>query len=344
MMNNKTRRIDLHLPRGWSECTTEQLEMIAAAIIGEQQRVDRYHPFDWQRVKLNVALAINGITVLRDNNISNNTADSVPSGSCVPLVASDQRSSAPAGESEWLLRRRTDKSPWPVSTGQLLALTEHLAWLDDPKAAMPRLLFPYPRRIRRWSWRVWHRDYYAPGELLDGMSWQTYRWLNDWLDAYTVTNNQLTAALHSTTRQNSAPSALHSASRFCREEIKSLIRQEHSIRLTVLSLIFGCPKWRVRAARFTEAQWQVVLFWWSSMMQYLKQQYPKCYKTTKTRKSKGSGTPLPIELYTQSMAVLVTDLKLTEDEVNRLTAHVVLRRLNMMAEEADELEKIKHKK
>lgn len=318
MMNNETRRIDLHLPRGWSECTTEQLEMIAAAIISEQQRTDRYHPFDWTRVKLYVALAINGITVLRDNDISNNTADSVPSGS-------------PAGESEWLVRRRGDKSPWPVSTGQLLALTEHLAWLDDEKATMPKMMFPYPKKIRRWSWRVWQRDYYAPGELLDGMSWQTYRWLNDWLEAYAAANNRLAAARHS-------------ASRFPREETKALIRQEHSIRLTVLSLIFGCPKWRIRLARFTEPQWQVVLFWWSSMMQYLKQQYPKCFKSSKIKKLKNAKATLPIELYTQSMAVLVTDLKLTEDEVNRLTAHVILRRLNTMAVEAEETEKLKRKK
>ena len=334
MMNNETRRIDLHLPRGWSECTTEQLEMIAAAIISEQQRVDRYHPFDWLRVKTLLFFAMTGLEICR--------TESTEEAATAYIV----RFSRPPRLSRMLRYHRSpiDHAPFPLYAWQVQACVEHLAWLDDPKATMPRLLFPYPRRIRRWSWRVWHRDYYAPGELLDGMSWQTYRWLNDWLDAYTATNNQLTAALHSASRQNSAPAALHSASRFRREELKALIRQEHSMRMTVLSLIFGCPKWRVRAARFTEAQWQVVLFWWSSMMQYLKQQYPKCYKTTKTRKPKGSGTPLPIELYTQSMAVLVTDLKLTEDEVNRLTAHVVLRRLNMMAEEADELEKIKHKK
>ena len=54
--------IDLHLPTSWNGCTTADLEAIAAAIIQEQQRTDRYHPFDWSRVKLNVVLAINSLT------------------------------------------------------------------------------------------------------------------------------------------------------------------------------------------------------------------------------------------------------------------------------------------
>ena len=60
------RQIDLHLPTGWNRCTTEELEAIAAAIISEQQRVDRYHPFDWSRVKLGIMLSINEITMMED--------------------------------------------------------------------------------------------------------------------------------------------------------------------------------------------------------------------------------------------------------------------------------------
>ena len=60
--SNKPRQIDLHLPTGWNRCTTEELEAIAAAIIQEQQRVDRYHPFDWSRVKLGIVLSINSLT------------------------------------------------------------------------------------------------------------------------------------------------------------------------------------------------------------------------------------------------------------------------------------------
>ena len=61
-----TRQIDLHLPTSWNRCTTEELEAIAAAIIQEQQRVGRYHPFDWSRVKISIVLSINEITVMEE--------------------------------------------------------------------------------------------------------------------------------------------------------------------------------------------------------------------------------------------------------------------------------------
>ena len=118
--SNKPRQIDLHLPTGWNSCTTEELEAIAAAIISEQQRVDRYHPFDWSRVKISVVLSINSLT-----------PDPSPNGE-----GSDYQ--------EWLVRRPEDSEPWPITTGQLVALTERLAWIDDEKASKVIFQFPYP--------------------------------------------------------------------------------------------------------------------------------------------------------------------------------------------------------
>ena len=178
----------------------------------------------------------------------------------------------------------------------------------------------------RW-WPLWKRDYFAPGELLDGMTWQTYRWINDWMEAYTNTSNALVDA------------------RTKRENVATLAKQERDIRLTVLSLVFGCQKWRIRLARFNEVEWQVVMFWWSSMMQYLKEQYPKCFKAgDKKSRSRAKQVPLPIELYTRSMATLQKYLGgLTEAEINAQTAHAILRHLNDMAVEAEEMEKIRRK-
>ena len=125
----------------------------------------------------------------------------------------------------------------------------------------------------------------------------------------------------------------------------TLARQEQDIRQTVLSLIFGCPKWRIRLARISDVEWQVVMFWWSSMMQYLKEQYPKCFKSSdKKPRSRSKQQPLPIELYTRSMATLQKYLGgLTETEINAQTAHAILRHLNDMAVEAEEMEKIRKK-
>lgn len=234
---------------------------------------------------------------------------------------------------------------------QVHSFMEQLAWLDATDAKgralpMPKLMWPYPTRLRRW-WPLWKREYYAPGELMDGVTWQTYRWINDWMEAYTATVNQLVEARERIRGTGSADRSKSTAggNQVPVPMIASLARQEQDIRLTVLSLVFGCPKWRIRLARISEVEWQVIMFWWSSMMQYLKEQYPKCFKSSdKKPRSRSKSTPLPIELYTRSMATLQKYLGgLTEDEINAQTAHAILRHLNDMAVEAEEMEKIRRK-
>jgi hypothetical protein len=79
------------------------------------------------------------------------------------------------------------------------------------------------------------------------------------------------------------------------------------------------------------------------MMQYLKEQYPKCFKSS-AKPSRSQKQALPIELYTRSMATLQKYLGgLTEAEINAQTAHAILRHLNDMATEAEEMEKIRRK-
>ena len=131
--------------------------------------------------------------------------------------------------------------------------------------------------------------------------------------------------------------------------------QQENARLEVLAQLFyvsdPAEPSRVKSAprrllrKITDVEWQVIMFWWSSMMQYLKEQYPKCFKSSdKKPRSRSKSTPLPIELYTRSMATLQKYLGgLTETEINAQTAHAILRHLNDMAVEAEEMEKIRRK-
>ena len=176
-----TRQIDLHLPTGWNRCTTEELEAIAAAIITEQQRVDRYHHFDWSRVKLGVVLSINSLSIVRQNRTKHD-------GGSVPVASSD-------GE-QWMVRRPQDSEPWPITTGQLVALTECLAWIDDEKANKVIFQFPYPElTLRRTDGNRGSGSklstlnsqlstLHGPPPLLDGYTWNEYRLLTDWMQAY----------------------------------------------------------------------------------------------------------------------------------------------------------------
>lgn len=309
----KPMTLDLKVPRGWAYCSTRELEMIAEEMIRAQMMasLSRFHPFDWVEIKTRLFFRFAGVEVM-------------------DMVEDEYENNV------FICRHPSlGKTEFPLATWQVHSFLEQLKWLDATDAKgrplpMPKMAWPYPTRLRRW-WPLWKREYYAPGELMDGMTWQTYRWINDWMEAYTNTANALVAE-----REKGAKGS---------GPIAPLVRQERDIRQTVLSLIFGCPKWRIRLARISEVEWQVIMFWWSSMMQYLKEQYPKCFKSSdKKPRSRSKQQPLPIELYTRSMATLQKYLGgLTEDEINAQTAHAILRHLNDMAIEAEEMEKIRKK-
>ena len=352
--------LDLKVPRGWAYCSTRELEMIAEEMIRAQMMasLSRFHPFDWVEIKTRLFFRFSGVEVLgSDPNVasqSDASSGSDPSNtsahlSAPPLGSGPDRASASDAQSApdpYTFRCRKGDVEFPLETWQVHSFLEQLKWLDATDAKgrplpMPKMMWPYPKRIRRW-WPLWRREHYAPGELLDGMTWQQYRWINDWMEAYMTTSNQLVAERekgrnhgdrsHDASQRDQGPVPL----------IRQLASQEQDIRLTVLSLMFGCPKWRVRLARISEVEWQVVMFWWSSMMQYLKEQYPKCFKSS--AKPSRSRQPLPIELYTRSTATLQKYLGgLTEAEINAQTAHAILRHLNDMAVEAEEMEKLRRK-
>ena len=290
-------KIDLKVPKGWQMCSTRELEMIAEEMIRANlmAAMSRFRPFDWTAVKTRLFFRFSNVQILDIR--TEDTKDT---------ITEEQKFACRHGKVEFEL-----------ATWQVHSFLEQLAWIDavDSKGRpvpMPKLMWPYPKRI--W-WLRWRKP---DGELLDGMSWQTYRLINDWMEALSFDK--------------------------LRNRDKSEMRREQDIRLTVLGLMFGCPKWRVRLARISDVEWQVILFWWSSMMQYLKEQYPKCFKQS-DKKSRSKTQPLPIELYTRSMATLQKYLGgLTEAQINQQSAHAILRHMNDMAVEAEQMEKLRRKK
>lgn len=350
----ETRHLDLKVPKGWAFCTTRELEMIAEEMIRAQMvaSLSRFHPFDWTEIKTRLFFRfaeVEIVTMGSDPDVLSSmaSAGSDPSVMMSPSDKDTDRDSPRSAITDstegtvptvsFVCRHPSlGKETFELQTWQVHSFLEQLKWLDATDAKgrplpMPKLMWPYPTRLRRW-WPLWKREHYAPGELLDGMTWQTYRWINDWMEAYTMKANAIVAEREKHAKADP-------------KQLKQMQREERGLRITILSLIFGCPKWRIRLARFSDVEWQTVMFWWSSMMQYLKEQYPKCFKSSdKKPRSRSKQQPLPIELYTRSMATLQKYLGgLTEDEINAQTAHAILRHLNDMAVEAEEMEKIRRK-
>ena len=305
-MMNETRHIDLHLPKGWNQCTTDELEHIAAAIILCQQRVDRYHPFDWAQVKLMAVLAINGIEV-----VSN-------------------------GDDEYMVKRKEDSEPWPITTGQLYSLTEQLAWIDDKKADKTVFQFPYPELtlvqgsgFRVLSSRVWRCNQGSkpltinrepltvagPPPLLDGYSWQEYRWLTDWMQEYMRCEN---AKRDSTAARN---------------EFLAILFKPKGETFNVQCSMFN---------DFDPVKWQVILFWWSSLMAILARKFPKVFKQQPVgKRQRQQKADTPWDFYNRVIATIQKYVGgLSEENVNHASYGTILQQLEMMVREAEEMDRI----
>ena len=298
--HQSTRQIDLHLPTGWNRCTTEELEAIAAAIIQEQQRVDRYHPFDWQRVKLNVVLAVNSIEVV-----------SQP----VPVIKDYSH------DDTYLVRRSKDEESWPITVGQLVALTERLAWIDDEKAS--KVIFQFPYNSLNIEHGTLNIKVAGPPPLLDGYTWQEYRWMTDWMQAYM--------------RHSNAKNA-EGAAQAQREFLAVLFKPDDGCGTTVNATVF---------TSFDPVKWQVILFWWSSLMSMLAKKFPKVFKQQPVGKGKRrpQQQDTPWDFYNRVTATIQKYIGgLSEQDVNNATYGTILQQLEMMADEAAEMEKLKRKK
>ncbi len=282
--------IDLHLPTSWNGCTTADLEAIAAAIIAEQQRTDRYHPFDWSRVKLSVVLAINGLVV-----------------------------ASLAGDNEYMVTRHDDKEPWPITTEQLLALTERLAWIDDKKSNKTIYQFPYPDL----TLTINHSPLtiVGPQPLLDGYTWQEYRYLTDWMQEYMRCTNA---------RQD----ATEPMAQFLAVLFKPAPSGDNPANREPLTLN---PE---SFASFDAIKWQVILFWWSSLMALLQQKFPRVFKPQPVgRGQKKNETPW--DFYNRVTAMLADEYKSSEADQQNETYGVTLQKLQNMADKAAELERVK---
>ena len=312
--HQSTRQIDLHLPTGWNRCTTEELEAIAAAIIQEQQRVDRYHPFDWSRVKLNVVLAVNSIEVV-----------SQP----VPVVKDYSH------DDTYLVRRSKDEEPWGITIGHLLALTEQLAWIDDEKASKVIFQFPYQTldvRCKKEDGRV-ISHLQGPPPLLDGYTWQEYRWMTDWMQAYMRHSNAKNAEGAAQAQREFLAILFKPAA-----DATGTAAAEHTSAISHLtSDIF---------TDFSPVKWQVILFWWSSLMSILAKKFPKVFKQQPVGKGKRrpQQQDTPWDFYNRVTATIQKYIGgLSEQDVNNATYGTILQQLEMMADEAAEMEKIKKK-
>ena len=323
MFNKKTIHIELHLPKSWNQCTTEELEIIAAAIIEEQQRVDRYHPFEWSRVKLNIVLAVNNLHVVSKQSATDDDSDNT-----------------------FIVNRSKEEGDFPITAGQLLALTDMLSWLDDEKSDKTIFMFPYPELmlVQGSGFKVHGSKpltinrkpltVAGPPPLLDGYTWQEYRWLTDWMQEYMRLSN-----------------AKRDASTAQREFLAILFKPAVSTAGNAAATAGTSAISHLTSdlfAGFSPVKWQVILFWWSSLMQQLQKKFPRVFKSQpvdKKGRQPKQKADTPWDFYNNVTASIQKYIGgLSVQDVDNQPYGVTLKQLEMMADEAAEMEKLKNKK
>ena len=313
-MITEQRHINLHLPQSWNRCTTEELEAIAAAIVEEQAAVGRFRPFLWERVKLHIVLAINNLSVLESD-----------------------------GNDDVFLVQRGKEEPFPISTGQLADLCERLNWLTDEKADKTIFLFPYPTlEVSGFRFQV-----SGPAPLLDGFTWREYRWLTDWMQEYMRCTNALAVDVRSKREdvRRKAQAAIDTA----RNEFLAVLFKPASADGRNVEMSKSRNVEELTADTFTAfdaVKWQVILFWWSSLMFQLSKKFPRVFKTQPVGKGKKGARPdTPWDFYNRVTATIQKYVGgLAAKDVDEQPYGVTLQQLEMMADEAAEMEKLKHKK
>ena len=366
MITKQQKQINLHLPASWNRCDTEELEIIASAIISEQLGVGRYHPFDWSRVKLKVVLGINHLEVVNDDSATDaERAD------------------------EWMVKRPQDSEPWPISTGQLAALAERLAWMNDEKSNKVIFQFPYPelKLVQGSGFRVkgsgltfgracsrsamlkpvWHcsRSIAAfrvkgsglrvqgskpltvsgPPPLLDGYTWREYRLLTDWMQAYMRCANAMAQSKREDVRRKNAEAAAQAQREFLVILFKPAGKPAGTETAVADSQLSTLNSQLFEG--FSPVKWQVILFWWSSLMWQLAKKFPKVFKQQAVGKDKQrrQQQDTPWDFYNRVTATVQKYIGgLSEQDVNNATYGTILQQLEMMADEAAEMEKMKQKK
>ena len=325
-MIKETRHIDLHLPTGWNQATTEELEHIAAAIIYAQQRQDRYHPFDWAQVKLMAVLAINGLEVV-----------SQP----VPVIQD-------YSHDDTYLLRRDKEEPFPISVGQLCDLCSHLDWIEDPKPRYPLFHFPYKEITVGANGMTLTLQ--GPIAMLDGYSWQEYRWLTDWMPEYLRAVNGKRDASNA---ECQFLSILFRAEQTINDKIKELeaeaelkgddFPKKQRQELKSLKALVKDPA--VLFSDFSPVKWQVILFWWSALMLQLERKFPKVFKQQPVgKRQRQQKADTPWDFYNRVIATIQKYVGgLSEQDVNTASYGTILQQLDMMAREAEEMERLNKK-
>ncbi len=226
-----------------------------------------------------------------------------------------------------------------------------LDWMDaDNKDFF--VIFPF-ETVRRHKGLVGKSTLFkGPNPMLDGFSWQRYRFAQDFMRNYMEQNNRL-VKLQRMGRNVSADDLLKAVHHV--DTAKALFLAnlfEANIKYIDESTGRVRKDWRYQSNQasdnleyfrnFPDVDWQIILLWWSGIMGWLGKTYPKVIKMQPT-KNKSAKPVNPLELYARTTATMEKYIGLSAEEVEREPYTTILQQMEDIARNNEEMERIRKK-
>lgn len=222
-----------------------------------------------------------------------------------------------------------------------------LDWLDMEQGG-GLLLFPLREVRRRKGFSLRKVAFLGPAPLMDGFSWQRYRFAQDYMQNYMTVQNRL-VQLQQLGRKASPTDVLKATKNL--DMAKALfLATIYERRITYVDEETGrtVTRFRYQSSQssdnapyfrnFHDRDWQLVLLWWSSMMAYLGKTFPKVFKKQPVGKNERPANPL--EIYTRTTATMEKYLSMTARDVDREPYTTILQQLEDISRHNEEMERI----
>lgn len=357
------RKVNLTIPKSYAHCSLAQLRAITNILIDGTQRATSLRPFDMVQFKVSVFFRLTGLVVIGfvKGEKEDNDYYLCRFNSCSIENESHFLKRNVAQLKAWFYRnilKNDDTFPlyiWQINDFIFPRKDEKgkivkegvLDWLDDDKKSN-LLIFPFASVKRNGV------VFNGPNPLMDGFTWQRYRFAQDFMQSYIDI-------------QNVVLKKRESSHRMPLKEQYALAEQVDKAQAAFLSIIFerkvkyldpdsglqrydfhfqpdqyaSCQKY---FRHFPMADWQIVLIWWQSMMYYLQKTYPHVFKKQKLKGKKKKAPTNPLELYTRTTATIEKYLGVTAKDVDNEPYTTVLQQLEDIVVQNEEMDKINKKR
>lgn len=360
-------KIDLNIPTSWSKCSLAQLRALADIIVERSEMATPLVPFSIYDVKVAAFFRLANLEIVENVDVSMDVERQFYRVRKRPFTLEEE------GKPffflrEWTYRARIGIGRWmpgkyaqpfklyvwqmqswiePVSVNRKKAAGV-LDWMSDGQRS-DLLIFPMKTLKMKRAW--WGRgvEFRGPSALMDGFTWQRYRYAQDYMQLFMKSQNRLVRLRQMgvmAKRQDlrNAEQAVRTAKAMFLATI--FIKKEKIVdeKTRLLRKDFRyVPSETAGNARFftcfTDRDWQIVLLWWSSMMLYLSRTFRRVFKRQDVDGEEHRRMN-PMEIYTRTTATMEKYLSMTAADVDNEPYTVILQQLEDIANQNAEMERI----